>query len=83
MEHLKIGDLRKSGIHFFYYEEINRELNRILIHECRCDERLRPKTEGSTCLTYIGLCGIVRIHWVVWNHIDWVFLFIISRQNER
>jgi hypothetical protein len=31
LEHLKIGDLRKSGIHFFYHEEIHRELNRILI----------------------------------------------------
>ena len=24
---------------------------------CRCNERLEAKTEGSTCLTYIGLCG--------------------------
>ncbi len=31
--------------------------NRILQHECRCDERLRGKTEGSTCLEYTGLCG--------------------------
>jgi hypothetical protein len=25
--------------------------------ECRCDERLRVKPEGSTRLTYTGLCG--------------------------
>jgi hypothetical protein len=36
-------------------EEIKREVNRILIHECRCDERLRGKPEGSTRLTYTGL----------------------------
>jgi hypothetical protein len=38
-----------------YYETIKRELNKRLIYECRCDERLKPKTEGSTCLTYTGL----------------------------
>ncbi len=26
---------------FLYYEMINRELNRILMYECRCDERLK------------------------------------------
>jgi hypothetical protein len=24
---------------------------------CRCNERLKVKAEGSTCLTYTGLCG--------------------------
>jgi hypothetical protein len=24
-------------------------------YECRCDERLKPKDEGSTCLVYTGL----------------------------
>jgi hypothetical protein len=33
-------------------EEIKRELQRILIYECRCDERLRDKAEGSTRLAY-------------------------------
>jgi hypothetical protein len=27
------------------------------MYEYRCDERLRPKTEGSTRLTYTGLLG--------------------------
>jgi hypothetical protein len=40
---------------FVHYKEIKREVNRILIHECRCDERLRGKPEGSTRLTYTGL----------------------------
>ncbi len=36
---------------------IKRELNRRPIYECRCDERLKVKTEGSTHLTYTGLFG--------------------------
>jgi hypothetical protein len=40
-----------------YYEKTKRDLNRIRIYECRCDERLRAKTEGSTFLSYTGLLG--------------------------
>ena len=32
-------------------------MNRIFIYECRCDERLKDKDEGSTRLTYTGLRG--------------------------
>jgi hypothetical protein len=32
------------------------ELNKRLMCECRCDERLKVRTEGSTCLGYTGLC---------------------------
>jgi hypothetical protein len=42
---------------FVYYETIKRELNRRLIHECRCDERLKAKAEGSTRLAYTELRG--------------------------
>ena len=42
---------------FVYYEEIKRDLNRILIYDCRCDERLISKAEGSTSFTYTGLRG--------------------------
>ncbi len=38
-----------------YYESINRELNRRLIYECRCDERLKAKVDGFTRLVYTGL----------------------------
>ena len=41
-----------------YYESIKRELQRRPIYECRCDERLKTKDEGSTRLTYTGLCGV-------------------------
>jgi hypothetical protein len=40
-----------------YYELIKRELKRRPIHECRCDERLKTKAEGSTRLAYTGLLG--------------------------
>ncbi len=39
----------------YYYESIKRELKRRLIHEYRCDERLKTKTEESTRLTDTGL----------------------------
>ena len=40
-----------------YYSVIKRELNRRTIYECRCDERLKDKDEGSTHLEYTGLYG--------------------------
>ena len=49
--------LRNSILLVVYYEEIKRELKRILIHVCRCNERLKAKDEGSTLLGYTGLRG--------------------------
>jgi hypothetical protein len=40
-----------------YYEEIKGKVKRILIYECRCNERLKSKDEGSTRLVYTGLRG--------------------------
>jgi len=40
---------------FFYYESIKRKLKRRLIYEYRCDERLKTKSEESTCLADTGL----------------------------
>jgi hypothetical protein len=34
---------------------IKRELQTRPIHDCRCDERLKPKDDESTFLTYTGL----------------------------
>ncbi len=42
---------------FVYYEETKWDLKRILIYQCRCNERLKTKDEGSMRLTYTGLCG--------------------------
>jgi hypothetical protein len=36
---------------------MNPEVHRRLIYECRFNERLRSKAEGSTRLGYTGLCG--------------------------
>ena len=35
-----------------YHESMNRELQRRPKYECRCDERLKTKVEGSTSLSY-------------------------------
>jgi hypothetical protein len=37
---------------FVYYTTIKREQNKRLIYECRCDERLKAKSERSTHLAY-------------------------------
>ena len=36
---------------------MKRELKTRPIYDCRCDERLKPNDEESTCLTYTGLFG--------------------------
>jgi hypothetical protein len=41
----------------FDYETIYREVNRRLIYDCRCDEKLKTQVEESTRLGYIGLYG--------------------------
>jgi hypothetical protein len=45
------------GSSFVYYESIKRELQKRPISKCRCDERLKTKSEESTRLTYTGLLG--------------------------
>jgi hypothetical protein len=40
-----------------YYQSIKQVLNIRLIYECRCNERLKAKVEGSTRLAYTGLRG--------------------------
>ncbi len=42
---------------FVYYKSMKRELKIRPIYECRCDERLKTKSEESTRLTYTGLFG--------------------------
>ena len=42
---------------FVSYETIKRVLNKRLVYECRCDERLKSKDERSTRLTYTVLRG--------------------------
>jgi hypothetical protein len=48
----------RRSIFVVYYESmIKRELNRRLMYECRCDERLKAKAEGSTRLHTLGSAG--------------------------
>ena len=42
---------------FYYEQQIKRELKGIHICGCRCNERLKVKTDGSTRLVYTGLLG--------------------------
>jgi len=39
------------------YESIKGDVKKRPIYECRCDERLKTKSEGSTRLAYTGLIG--------------------------
>ena len=51
--HVFSGDL----VFFVYYKSIKGKVNhssRRLLLECRCDERLKTKAEGSTRLAYTG-----------------------------
>jgi hypothetical protein len=45
------------GLDVVYYEMINRELNKRLLYECRCDERRKDKVERSTRLSYTMFRG--------------------------
>ncbi len=42
---------------YFYEQQIKRELKEKHISGCRCNERLKAKTDGSKHLTYTGLHG--------------------------
>jgi hypothetical protein len=50
----RLVELRKFVV---YYGTIKRDLKRRLIHEWRCDERLKAKAEGSARLAYTWLRG--------------------------
>jgi hypothetical protein len=59
-----LGELT-SAVRFYFlsdylvvcYEETKRELNRVLIHECRCDERLRTKLRDLHVSHKLGCTG--------------------------
>jgi len=59
-----------------YYEEIKREVNRRRTYECRCDERLRVKVEGSTRLVYTEFRGGLE-------NVKIDYWFIMNRESER
>jgi hypothetical protein len=57
---------------------MNRELNRRLIYECRCDERLKTKVEGSTRLAYTGFRGGLEHLKIVTRLIDERFASVMG-----
>ena len=51
---------RKTPIYVYQEQLIKRKLKGIHISRCRCNERLKAKTDGSQGLTYTGLCGVLE-----------------------
>jgi hypothetical protein len=47
------------GVNLLY--QVKREIQRIHLNGCRCNERLITKTEGSKLLAYTGLLGQVVV----------------------
>jgi hypothetical protein len=85
-KYLKWGCTRHrcfTGILFLvYYEEIQRELKRILIHKCRCNERLKAKAEGSTRLAYTGLRGGLKHLFCRWCFEDDNTSTVATKESE-
>ena len=52
--HTRVGSV---SMDFVYYEEIKREQHRRRIYECRCDERLKGKTEGLIDERFTSVMG--------------------------
>ncbi len=50
------GRCLHRGRKLFIIKSIKRELQTRPIYDCRCDERLKPKDNESTCLTYTESC---------------------------
>ncbi len=48
-------ETRPINENVFIIKSIKRELWTRPIYDCRCDERLKPKDDESTCLAYTGL----------------------------
>jgi hypothetical protein len=65
-----------------YYESIKREVKGRPIYECRCDERLKIKTEKSTRLGYTGLCWELEHLNIKKRLIDEVFFYMPHIQLE-
>ncbi len=63
---------------FVYYESRKRELKTRPIYECRCDERLKTKSEKSTRLTYTGLIGELEHLKIERRLIDEIFACVMD-----
>jgi hypothetical protein len=61
-----------------YYESRKRELKIKPISECRCDERLKTKSEESTRLGYTGLLGELEYLKIKTRLIDEMFANVMG-----
>jgi hypothetical protein len=61
-----------------YYESRKRELKTKPIYECRCDERLKTKTEKSARLAYTGLHGELEHRKIKTRLIDETFASVMA-----
>jgi hypothetical protein len=61
-----------------YIESRKREVKTRPIYECRCDERLKSKTEESTRLTYTGLIGELEHLKIQTRLIDEMFVSVMG-----
>ncbi len=64
-----------------YYESIKRELQRKTTSECRCDERLKTKTEESTHIVYTGSLGELEHLKITTRLIDEKFASVMGESD--
>ncbi len=57
---------------------MKRKLKTRPLYECRCDERLKTKTEESTCLTYTVLFGELEYLKIETRLIDEMFASVMG-----
>jgi hypothetical protein len=60
----------------YYFETINRKSKKRFMYECRWDDGLKSEDEGSTSLTYTGLCGRLERDFLV-------YFYSIKREVKR
>ncbi len=72
------GEVLKFFPKRFYYESRKRELKTRPTYECRCDERLKTKSEKSTRLSYTGLFGELEHLKIEARLIDEMFVSVMG-----
>jgi hypothetical protein len=82
LEDLKISLRSRKGflfsVSFLYSDSRKRELKTRPMYECRCDERLKTKSEKSTLLGYTGLIGELEHLKIETRLIDEMFVSVMG-----
>ncbi len=74
---MSVGVMKDCKL-FVYFESRKREPKTKPIYECRCDERLKTKTEKSKRLTYTGLHGELEHLKIMTRLIDEMFASVMG-----